>query len=110
MNAIHKEAVGQAYSLEGMLHARDMTWRTVEEMARRIKPGMRESEALAMGLEVMKELGMDRIWHPTKGRFAPNPRKILKHPPGGAPRGGENDFSLIPRGGVGRGKKGKRGP
>jgi len=109
MNAIHKEAVGQAYSLEGMLHARDMTWRTVEEMARRIKPGMRESEALAMGLEVMKELGMDRIWHPTKVRFGANTLKTFKQPSDGDPVLGENDIFLIDLGVVWKGQEGDSG-
>lgn len=60
MTATLKEAVGQAYSLEGMLHAKRKTWEAIEEMARRIKPGIRESEALTMSLEVLTELGIHR--------------------------------------------------
>ena len=33
MNAIPKEAVGTAYSLEGMLHAKRKTWEAIDEMA-----------------------------------------------------------------------------
>ena len=78
MNAPLKEAVGLAYSLEGMLHAKRKTWEAIDEMARRIKPGMRESEALAMSLDVLNELGMDRIWHPSKIRFGENTLKTFK--------------------------------
>jgi len=42
MTATSKEAVGLAYSLEGMLHAKRMTWEAIAEMARRITPGMLE--------------------------------------------------------------------
>ncbi len=49
MSVIQKEAVGLAYSLEGMLHAKHKTWEAIDEMAQRIKPGQLESEARAMG-------------------------------------------------------------
>jgi len=109
MNAINKEAVGQAYDLEGMLHARHMTWQTVEAIARRIQPGMRESEALAMSLEVMNELGMDRIWHPTKVRFGANTLKTFKQPSDGDPVLGEHDIFFIDLGVVWKGQEGDSG-
>ncbi|MBU6960873.1 M24 family metallopeptidase [Pseudomonas sp. CVAP len=95
MSAIQKEAVGLAYSLEGMLHAKRKTWEAIEEMASRIKPGMLESEALQMGLEVLTGLGMDRIWHPTKIRFGENTLKTFKQPSSGDPVLGENDIFFI---------------
>ncbi|QXI30428.1 M24 family metallopeptidase [Pseudomonas vanderleydeniana] len=95
MNAIDKQAVGQAYSLDGMLHAKRMTWQAIEEMARRIKPGMLESQARAMGLEVLKEQGMDRIWHPLLIRFGTNTLKTFKQRSEGDPALGENDIFFI---------------
>jgi len=95
MSAMQKEAVGLAYSLEGMLHAKRKTWEAIEEVARRIKPGMLESEALHLGLEVLTELGMDRIWHPTKIRFGENTLKTFKQPSSGDPVLGENDIFFI---------------
>ena len=95
MNAPLKEAVGLAYSLEGMLHAKRKTWEAIDEMARRIKPGMRESEALAMSLDVLNELGMDRIWHPSKIRFGENTLKTFKQRSEGDPVLAENDIFFI---------------
>ncbi|NVZ62091.1 aminopeptidase P family protein [Pseudomonas gingeri] len=95
MNALNKQAVGQAYSLDGMLHAKRMTWQAIEEMARRFKPGMLESEARALGLEILKELGMDRIWHPLLIRFGANTLKTFKQRSEGDPALGENDIFFI---------------
>ncbi|UCZ86370.1 aminopeptidase P family protein [Pseudomonas sp. L5B5] len=95
MNAINKEAVGLAYSLEGMLHAKRMTWEAVAQIARRIKPGMRESVARDMGLEVLRELGMERIWHPLLIRFGVNTVKTFKQCSEGDPQLGEHDLFFI---------------
>ncbi|MCU7645551.1 aminopeptidase P family protein [Pseudomonas piscis] len=95
MNAVNKEAVGLAYSLEGMLHAKRMTWEAVAEMARRIEPGMLESAAREMGLEVLRELGMERIWHPLLIRFGSNTLKTFKQRSEGDPQLGENDLFFI---------------
>ncbi|KTC39062.1 MAG: M24 family metallopeptidase [Pseudomonas sp.] len=95
MNAINKEAVGLAYSLEGMLHAKRMTWEAVAQIARRIKPGMRESVARDMGLEVLRELGMERIWHPLLIRFGVNTLKTFKQRSEGDPQLGEHDLFFI---------------
>lgn len=91
----NKEAVGLAYSLEGMQHAKRKTWEAVEEMARRIKPGMLESEAQTMSLEVLNELGMDRIWHPSKIRFGENTLKTFKQRSDGDPALAQNDIFFI---------------
>src|SRR5438128_6308722 len=95
MTAINKEAVGLAYSLEGMRHAKRKTWEAIEEMARRIKPGMLESEAKALGVEVLQELGMDRIWHPLLIRFGENTLKTFKQRSEGDPALGDNDIFFI---------------
>lgn len=95
MNAINKEAVGLAYNLEGMLHAKRMTWEAVAQIARRIKPGMRESVARDMGLEVLRELGMERIWHPLLIRFGVNTLKTFKQRSEGDPQLGEHDLFFI---------------
>lgn len=95
MTAIHKEAVGLAYSLEGMHHAKRKTWEAIAEMARRIKPGMLESEARTLGLEILKDLGMDRIWHPALIRFGENTLKTFKQRSEGDPVLGTDDIFFI---------------
>ncbi|MCE4055627.1 M24 family metallopeptidase [Pseudomonas sp. Au-Pse12] len=95
MIATHKEAVGLAYSLEGMLHAKRMTWEAIAHMARQIQPGMQESTAREMGLEVLREMGMERIWHPLLIRFGANTLKTFKQRSDGDPLLGEHDLFFI---------------
>ncbi|OOV89289.1 M24 family metallopeptidase, partial [Pseudomonas sp. MF4836] len=95
MTATSKEAVGLAYSLEGMLHAKRMTWEAIAEMARRITPGMLESEARELGLAILKDLSMERIWHPLLIRFGENTLKTFKQRSEGDPRLGQNDIFFI---------------
>ena len=38
-----KEAVGERFVLDTMRHAQQLTWKAVDEIAKVIKPGMRES-------------------------------------------------------------------
>ncbi|BBN54032.1 hypothetical protein TRE132_21570 [Pseudomonas chlororaphis subsp. aurantiaca] len=100
MTAINKEAVGLAYSLQGMLHAKHKTWEAITQIAARIQPGMLESQARALGLEVLAELGMDRIWHPALVRFGANTLKTFKQRSEGDPALGDNDIFFIDLGAV----------
>lgn len=95
MIATSKEAVGLAYSLEGMLHAKRMTWEAIGQIARQVKPGMQESTAREMGLEVLREMGMERIWHPLLIRFGANTLKTFKQRSDGDPLLQENDLFFI---------------
>ncbi|MGY5333360.1 M24 family metallopeptidase, partial [Pseudomonas protegens] len=95
MNATSKEAVGLAYSLEGMLHAKRMTWEAIGQIARQVKPGMQESAAREMGLQVLREMGMERIWHPLLIRFGANTLKTFKQRSDGDPLLQENDLFFI---------------
>lgn len=75
---LNQEAVGAQFSIDAMRHARAMTWKVVDEVARRIEPGMRESDANALCKTVLGEFGMDRIWHPILIRFGENTLKTFK--------------------------------
>jgi len=48
-----------------------------------------------MSLEVLNELGMDRIWHPSKIRFGANTLKTFKQPSDGDPLLADNDIFFI---------------
>ncbi|WP_207238996.1 M24 family metallopeptidase [Pseudomonas sp. GW456-L15] len=95
MIATSKEAVGLAYSLEGMLHAKRMTWEAIGQIALQVKPGMQESAAREMGLQVLREMGMERIWHPLLIRFGANTLKTFKQRSDGDPLLQENDLFFI---------------
>ncbi|AZE47981.1 Xaa-Pro aminopeptidase [Pseudomonas chlororaphis] len=95
MTAINKEAAGLAYTLQGMLHAKHKTWEAITQIAACIQPGMLESQARALGLKVLAELGMDRIWHPALVRFGANTLKTFKQRSEGDPVLGDNDIFFI---------------
>lgn len=106
---VGKEAVGEGYALESMRHAQQMTWKAVEQIAKVITPGMRESEAHLRGKEILAELGMDRIWHPLLIRFGANTLKTFKQRSEGDPVLGDNDIFFIDMGVVWRGHEGDAG-
>ncbi|MDB5981268.1 MAG: Methionine aminopeptidase [Pseudomonas sp.] len=104
-----KEAVGDSYDIESMKHAQAMTWRAIEQMGVLIKPGMRESEAVALGKQVLHDLDTQRIWHPLLIRFGANTLKTFKQPSEGDPVLGENDIFFVDMGAVWQGHEGDAG-
>lgn len=104
-----KEAVGERYTLETMRHAQQMTWKAIEQIARVISPGIRESEAQARGKQILSELGMDRIWHPLLIRFGANTLKTFKQRSDGDPELGAEDIFFIDMGAVWQGHEGDAG-
>ena len=91
----NKEAVGERYVLESMRHAQQMTWKAIEQIARAIVPGMHESEAVALGKQILGELGMDRIWHPLLIRFGANTTKTYDQPSDRSIRLAQDDIVFI---------------
>ena len=109
MNAQAKEAVGEVYDIEAMKYAQAMTWRAIDMLSALIRPGMRESEAIALGKQVLAELEMQRIWHPLLVRFGSNTLKMFKERSEGDPVLGEDDIFFIDMGAVWRGHEGDAG-
>lgn len=104
-----KEAVGEAYNIESMKYAQSMTWCAIEQLSAQIHPGMLESEAVALGKQVLVELGMQRIWHPMLIRFGANTLKTFKQRSEGDPVLGEDDIYFIDMGAVWQGHEGDAG-
>jgi len=100
LNTTRKEAVGEHYSLDAMQHARTMTWKAVDAIAAEVRPGMAESEANALALRILKDLGMDRIWHPVLVRFGENTLRTFKERSNGDPVLADNDIFFIDLGAV----------
>jgi methionine aminopeptidase len=109
LNSNAKQAVGKEFSIDSMQHARAMTWKVVDEVAKKIRPGMRESEANVICKEVLHELGMDRIWHPILIRFGENTLKTFKEHPQDDPQLAENDIFFVDLGVVWDGHEGDAG-
>ena len=80
MNAPHsdpREAVGTAFSLPAMTHARDQTFAAVNHIAAAMRPGMNEVEACEVAKGILQNMGMDRIWHQIIVRFGANTLKTF---------------------------------
>nr|WP_238935134.1 M24 family metallopeptidase [Pseudomonas typographi] len=92
-----------------MQHAQAMTWSAIERLAARIAPGMRETEARALGQHVLAELDMQRIWHPLLVRFGANTLKTFGQRSDGDPVLGADDIFFIDMGAVWQGHEGDAG-
>ncbi|KAF1054379.1 MAG: Methionine aminopeptidase [Stenotrophomonas maltophilia] len=104
-----KEAVGAIYQVETMKYAQAMTWKAIDAIAEGIRPGMLESEATALGRQVLTDMGMQRIWHPLLVRFGSNTLKTFKQRSDGDPVLGEQDIFFIDMGVVWEGHEGDAG-
>jgi methionyl aminopeptidase len=72
------ERVGPAFSVDGMLLARNKTRAAINEIASRVKPGMVEEDAVEMAKRVLLDSGLALSWHPTRVRFGINTIKPMK--------------------------------
>lgn len=109
MNTFSKEAVGPSYNVASMQHAQAKTWQAIEQLSQRIVPGMRESEATALGKQVLDALDTQRIWHPLLVRFGANTLKTFKQRSEDDPRLGEDDIYFLDMGAVWQGHEGDAG-
>ncbi|HEV7814579.1 MAG TPA: M24 family metallopeptidase [Janthinobacterium sp.] len=76
--ASEAERVGPAFSVDGMLLARDKTRQAIADIAARIRPGMLEEDAVEMAKTVLTDAGLALSWHPTRVRFGKNTMKPMK--------------------------------
>ncbi|TDV07176.1 M24 family metallopeptidase [Paraburkholderia caballeronis] len=72
------ERVGPAFSVDGMLVARQKTRQAIRDIAAKVRPGMIEEQAVEMAKQVLVDSGMQLSWHPTRVRFGPNTIKPMK--------------------------------
>ena len=72
-----REAVGAAYSAQALQAAQAQSWAALNAIAAQIHPGMRETDAIAMGQEILQQMGADLNWHPLLIRFGENTLKIF---------------------------------
>lgn len=72
------ERVGPAFTIDGMLLARNKTREAIARIAARVTPGMAEEDAVEMAKRVMLDGGLVLSWHPTRVRFGRNTIKPMK--------------------------------
>ena len=109
MTTPFREAVGQGFDPALMLHARERTWAALHGIRERMRPGISEDEAKAEALEVFRELGCERLWHPVLIRIGANTTKAYRQRSDPGVRLGENDSYFIDLGLVFDGHEGDVG-
>lgn len=75
--AIRRQAVGEAFSLDKMVRARDLTFEAVRRIAAEIRPGVTEGRGNDIAQQVLEAMGMDRLWHKNVVRFGPGTLKTF---------------------------------
>ena len=109
MTTPFREAVGQGFDPALMLHARERTWAALHGIRERMRPGISEDEAKAAALDVFRELGCERLWHPVLIRIGANTTKAYRQRSDPGVRLGENDSYFIDLGLVFDGHEGDVG-
>jgi Xaa-Pro aminopeptidase len=104
-----KQAVGKNFDSQKMLFARDKTFEAVHRIADKVAVGMTETDARAMAMDVLREMGMDRIWHPALLRFGRNTLKKFNEASEGNPILQCNDIFFVDLGVVWDGYEGDAG-
>jgi Xaa-Pro aminopeptidase len=109
MTTTHREAVGVRFDPTLMHRARELTWAALHGICERMHPGISEDEAQTEAAEVFRELGFERLWHPTYIRIGPNTCKTYRQRSDSGVRLGENDSYFIDLGLVFDGHEGDVG-
>jgi len=104
-----REASGASYDPAKMQYARRQSWTAVRRIAAGIRPGMTEGQASDQALQVLKEMEMDRIWHPIKVRFGESTLATFHEPTPPDRVLGEQDIFFIDIGPVWQGHEGDAG-
>ncbi len=89
------ERVGPAFSVDGMLQARNKTRHAIADIAARIQPGMVEEDAVRLAKQTLIDAGMALSWHPTRVRFGANTLKSMRQPSTPGVVLGEHDIFFL---------------
>ena len=89
------ERVGPAFSVDGMLLARNKTRQALADIAARIRPGMVEEDAVRLAKQALIDAGMALSWHPTRVRFGANTLKSMRQPSAPGAVLGEHDIFFL---------------
>jgi Xaa-Pro aminopeptidase len=95
MTTTHRETVGPRFDPTLMRRARELAWAALHGIRERMHPGISEDEAKVEAAEVFRELGFERLWHPTYVRIGSNTTKTYRQRSDSGVRLGENDSYFI---------------
>lgn len=109
MSRASPEAVGARFDPALMQQARARSWAALHGIRARMRPGISEDEARLAALEVLRELGCQKIWHPVLIRIGANTTKTYRQKSDPQVRLGEHDSYFIDLGLVFDGHEGDVG-
>jgi len=109
IDAVSREAVGVGFSMPAMLRARSLSLEAVQRIAEEIRPGMTQAGATELAAKVLRQMGIQRLWHPTHVRFGGDTLKTFKEAGDDQKTLGDNDIFFIDIGPVWDGHEGDAG-
>ena len=89
------ERFGPNFDAEQMLAVRDMTRKAINQIAKSMRPGMVEEDAVEIAKDILAEAGMTRGWHDVYVRFGSNTTKTFGAPSDPGVILGADDIFLI---------------
>lgn len=89
------EAVKAGFSKAEFFKARELSFIALDEISKKICPGMKENDAIQLSNEIMKSLGAEKFWHRTYVRFGENTLKGYHDAAGPNVELGENDIYFL---------------
>ena len=104
-----REAVGRRFDPALMQYARERSWAALHAIAERMHPGISEDEAKREALDVFRQLGCQKIWHPVLIRIGANTTRTWRQKSDPTVRLGEHDSYFIDLGLVFAGHEGDVG-
>lgn len=66
------QSFGESFSLEKLIHARNVAREITYELSSLFRPGMTEEDAHGLYKDLCKKYPVEKQWHPPKLRFGPN--------------------------------------
>lgn len=109
IDSTRREAVGPHFSMPAMLHARDRSKEAVARIAAAVRPGMTEGEAVSLATGILRDMGMQRIWHRTLVRFGEGTLKKFNERSDASRILGDHDIFFVDIGPVWDGHEGDAG-
>lgn len=104
-----REAVGARFSAASMDRVRIQSKEAVERIAAAIRPGMTEQQACDQAMVILKEMGIQRVWHPVFIRFGPGTLTTFRERSDPGRVLGEQDIYYVDIGPVWDGHEGDAG-
>ncbi|MCO4795441.1 MAG: aminopeptidase P family protein [Bacteriovoracaceae bacterium] len=103
------QGTGEKFNIEKLLKARELSIKAVKECSQKMEIGMSEDDGRSLIESILKEKGVERLWHPTKFRIGKNTLKSFSEKSDDSIRLSDNDIYFMDIGTVFDGHEGDYG-